>query len=376
MLPLWLMIAYFDYPYEVNLSIFVVCLSVLPNSLAYVCESAFIAAEKMEYIAVIIFMENLIRVLISIYLLHEGYGLKDLFIVLLFSKIAVFSVYFCLLNRVLGRFRFIFNREKMSDLLGHASIFFPSTILFLIFSRGDQILLSKLTSFKSLGYYTAAYRIIEAVSLLSSSIIVASAPTISRFYHRSLQSFIELCRIEMKYIILILCPAMVYLFFFSDWMIGILYSSAYQASIPVLKILAFSVLFSIMDQFFSIILISSDNQKNDLKASIAGSATYLFLLYILIYKWDIVGSAVATLTALVFQSVVRYIFIFKNISGMKIITVLFKPVFCAAVMFLSFYCLYDYGYPVAIAASAVVYVSMLFILRIISFKEFSALYAK
>jgi O-antigen/teichoic acid export membrane protein len=192
-------------------------------------------------------------------------------------------------------------------------------------------MLSKLTSFEDVGFYTAAYRILEVCLLFSSTVIYAVLPAMSRYYKESKEKLKDLAVKTIKYIFTLVLPAVLIVFVYADKIIPLFYTVKYAPSILVLKILIFQAILVGFDQVLTGLLFSAGRQKQDFQVICLSSIIYIVLLFMFITRFGLYGAALATLVSMFIQLAIRLIYTRKFIFSFNIMPVVLKPFFFAAI---------------------------------------------
>ncbi|KPM30953.1 Polysaccharide biosynthesis export protein [Croceitalea dokdonensis DOKDO 023] len=169
-----------------------------------------------------------------------------------------------------------------------------SAVTVILYLKIDQLIIGFLLDNKSVGVYAAASRISEmfyAVPVIISSVYYPKIVELKRNFikQRNLLRYF--------YFIILVITGMVTIFisFFSDEIIIVLFGKGYLLSSQVLKIYAWSILFMALLVSSSKFLLSLNRGDIIFKRSLIGLVSNVVLNFILIPNYGILGAAWATL---------------------------------------------------------------------------------
>ena len=206
-------------------------------------------------------------------------------------------------------FHLTFNKKIAISLLKDSWPLILSGIAIMIYMRIDQVMLQEMIGSEAVGQYSAAVRISEAwyfiPMVISSSLfpaIVNAKKQSEELYYARLQRLYDL----MVWISLAIALPMTFL---SDWVVNLLYGSAYSQAGSVLMIHIWAGVFVSLGVASGRWFITENLQSLSFLRSFYGMVINLILNFILIPKFGVQGAAVATLIS---QVIAAYIFDFFN----------------------------------------------------------------
>ncbi len=172
-----------------------------------------------------------------------------------------------------------------------ASIFILSAVYF----RIDMIMLGIMKGDKAVGIYSAAYKLIEFLSIIPGTICVAALPGLAIDYSDNIEDFRDS---SFKTLALLGGAGAVIgciFYVFSEKIIFFLYGFLFFDSMFSLRILSWVVFFLFLNGYLAYVLIATNNEKS--VALILFFSTILNVLfnYYLIPKYGPVGAALSTL---------------------------------------------------------------------------------
>jgi O-antigen/teichoic acid export membrane protein len=187
--------------------------------------------------------------------------------------------------------------QRVKTLLADSWPLMLSGMAIMVYMRIDQIMLGQLLGDESVGIYTAAVKISEIVYFIPMSIAASAFPAIvevrkrdEALYYRRLQRLYDLM------VALSLAVALP-VTFLSDWMVTLLFGSAYRAAGPVLAIHIWAGVFVFLGVAGAKWYIVENLQKISLLNTSLGAAANIVLNYIFIPRWGVAGAAWATVVS-------------------------------------------------------------------------------
>ena len=229
--------------------------------------------------------------------------------------------------------------ERLQRLIKPTLVIFSITVANQIYINSDITILGYLTSDAQVGLYNAAVKLYNIVKSVMLSIGTVSMPYLA--YHIGKKEydlyslrFVKLC----KMIIWIALPAAFGLFVVGKDAMLLYAGSKYEASGAFLRILAFSIPFSVVGHFFAsscLVLLGEENKI--MIATITGAVLNIVLNLLFIPKY---GTIVAAFTTLLSETVSTAINAF-NIGKLKCVSISavdfidWKTMVASALMFLT-----------------------------------------
>jgi O-antigen/teichoic acid export membrane protein len=168
-------------------------------------------------------------------------------------------------------------------------------VIGLVYFRLDSLLLTWMKGPEANGIYTAAYRLLDAVTDMPGVIVAAMFPTLSRLH---VESRVKLRRAylgAMAMLALLGLPVMLVLIVLARPVILLLYGDAYAASVVVLQLLGVAVFLIFVDTANTMVLYAGDNLRPVVWLSLVTMTANVGLCLALIPPYAERGAAVATI---------------------------------------------------------------------------------
>ncbi|MDM7919566.1 MAG: flippase, partial [Methanosarcina sp.] len=182
-------------------------------------------------------------------------------------------------------------------------VYFKIDVLMLSFLRGDA----------EVGFYSAAYRLTDALVFLPSAFTTSMFPLMSRYFKDSFDSFSFAYTRTFKYLFSAGLLIAVLGTFASEKIILIFYGPEYQKSVIALQILIWATAITFISVLVSSTCVSSGNQQIISKTAILAAFLNVMLNLILIPSNGYAGAAVATVLSVLGSTMFGLFWIHRNL---------------------------------------------------------------
>jgi O-antigen/teichoic acid export membrane protein len=345
-----------DYDNETRTAIIILSLAILPCTVGMFQDSAFVALERMDYIAIGTIAEYALKVGVGISLLLIGYGLEAVLIVAIAGRVLGCLISAYLLRRAGLHMRWRLESATLKNLLRLAPTFLCIGIFATLYWRIDIFMLSKLRTVEDVGYYGAAWRILELAMVVPQSLCLSLYPQISAAALRDLNRLRQIGRGAMRYLLAISLPAAVGIMLLAQPILTLLYGPEFGAAAPALRILILTLVPYVIVRYHAYVLVGADHQRIDLMLNIAMSMVNIVLNLVLIPRYSYLGAAIATFISICVYGLLQYGYLMHKLPG-RAAPLAVPPIVLAAcaIMTLGVWALRDLNLVVVIAAGALLY---------------------
>lgn len=187
---------------------------------------------------------------------------------------------------------FKFPTSLLKEILSSSWPLGVAAFAFLIYSRIDTIILSKLLGDSAAGIYGAASPFPQALIQLGNvPFMVALFPTLTKIYSEDYERFKKAYLKSLGVIAIWSIPASILISLSSPILIPFIFGDKYDQAIQVLRILIFTVPFISMWALLYKILLIMNRQKDYLFISMIGAVSSIILNFILIPQLGLTGAA-------------------------------------------------------------------------------------
>lgn len=329
---IFVVIKILNYPKDTTLAVYIIGLSVILNSFAQTFRSIFRAYEKMEYEALLNILNVIITTSLGISVLYLNYGLIEL--------VSIFFIV-SLLNLVLSSFliikKFIKPEIEMDfnfwrKILRNALPFAITGIFVIIYFKIDIVMLSVIEGDDAVGWYSAAYKMIESLLFIPSVFMISLYPVLSHLYTSSHKNLKKSYYRGFKYLFILGLPIAIGTTILAKEFIYLIYTQNFVNSIDVLKILIWACLFIFLSHITSTVLISINRQNINMYLASIMVVLNISLNLLLIPKYGLLGASISTLITEGMVMIFGFYFVSKFLVFLPLQNIIVKPIISALLM--------------------------------------------
>jgi O-antigen/teichoic acid export membrane protein len=218
----------------------VVCLitfSFLFDTLAYTVFTAFNGVERGDLVGVALAAQRLVTAAIGVAALAAGYGVVAVAGAYVVGSAVGLSASMALLARKVGMPRRALPREARDDLRRRSRPFAGQELLAIGLARVDVLLIAALASQTVVGYYGAAYRLLEATLFIPIALQGAFAAMYTYLDERSDPTIKAVFQRSIKVLLVLLVPCAVPLCVVPGPLLELLFGQSFDAGAGALRAL-------------------------------------------------------------------------------------------------------------------------------------------
>ena len=190
----------------------------------------------------------------------------------------------------------------------------------------DTILLEMLSSDLQVGWYSAGYKLFEALLIFPMIICQAVSPQLSRLFVSDKAEHRNLMRRIFKFAFIISVVVIGCGLIIADDLIVFLYGANYQPAAAGLRILLIGFIFSFLHFVLHAVLISIDQQSALARMSSIGLLFNIIANLLLIPRYGLIGAAAATVASECLIFVLGYNFLKRTNGEIGLISLIWRPV--------------------------------------------------
>ena len=210
------------------------------------------------------------------------------------------------------RFRLILGKLSIKSISPLFKKVWPLAVIFIlsaIYFRIDMMMLEVLKGEKAVGFYAAAYKLIEFLSIIPGTVTVAALPGLSTDFSANIESF----RVSFSRTVTVLgiggASIGLLLYLFSNQIILLLYGPLFSDSVHSLSILSGVVFFLFVNGYLAYVTIAANNDRAVVLILVISTIVNILLNLYLIPRYSHVGAAISTLLSEILM-LLCYIFLF------------------------------------------------------------------
>jgi O-antigen/teichoic acid export membrane protein len=304
-----------QYDMATHTALVIVSFAVLPCTVGALQESSLVARERIGAIAIATATEYVIKVGAGLTLLLAGYGLEAVLILGVAGRIVgcVVCGYFLHKDGIQTRFRL--DSETSRQLLRWAPTFVAIGVFATLYWRIDVFMLSKIGSVEDVGFYGAAWRILELAMVFPQSLCLALYPRISAMARSDGARLTVLGATAARYMFAVSLPIALGATILAAPVLELLYGKAFSVAASTLIALMWTFVPYGFVRYHAYVLVGGDYQRVDLVLNVVMSAVNVLLNLILIPRFGHLGAALATLASICAYALLQYLYLRRNLPG-------------------------------------------------------------
>jgi O-antigen/teichoic acid export membrane protein len=315
----------------------------------------FRANQRPEFELMVRLLFSLSNLLLGLLVLYAGWRLRGVLLVQLINvAVAVIIGTLILAHRPSGRCPVI-----NGSVWGYvaAATPFAGILVSLYFSNQIGIIVLKLfTGTTEVGYFAAALRLFDSLTLIPAAIMGAFLPIMSRLYVRSVGGFARTLRFTVKYLFILSVPLVVLLAILARPIVVFLYGESFLPSAPALRILSLPLLFSFWNYACTNVLIARNEEGPLLWLTWLTAGIHVTANFLLISVFSYLGACLAILTTQGIFGIILYglqLRRYLRVGGL--IKLMAAPVLSGTIMGLAVFLARDWNLLLSISIGLLVY---------------------
>lgn len=348
---------------QVYWAILLLALGLIPSNLSDALTAIFRAYERFEVPALVTTIATFVKVIIGAAVLLLGWGIVGLAATSIVTNVVTLGVLAWLLARTVLRPTRGWSLAGGRSLLHDAFPLMINEFLATAFFRIDQVMLKPMRGSAEVGFYNVAYKFIDGLLILPSSLTLALFPVMSRHAQGAPDALLRTTRFSLRWLLLVALPIALLTTRYAE---GIVLAFGGPEFLPnsaiALQILIWFLPFSFANSLLQYVLIAAGQQHRLTRAYLWGVAFNLVANLLAIRAFGLYGAAAVTALSeiallLPFDWLVR-----RHIGGLPWGAIFGKPALATLAAAVP---LWLGGLPfwLAIPASVLVYATALFLLR-------------
>lgn len=370
---MFVLINILNYPEDIKVLVYLLGLAQIILSISNIFRVTMRAFERMDYEAGVNIITNVLRCSIGLILLYLGYGLIQIGLAFVFISVIDLVVSFLICEKKFIKIKSQFDPSFFKNTIRIAFPIGLLAIFGLIYLRIDIVILEYFKGDAVVGWYNAAYTLILGFRPIPILLMNALFPFMAYETQNSKQILREVYEKAFKLLTIIGLPITVGIFLLADKFIIIFYGQNYLNSITSLQILSWDILLTFLYLCIWFVLVAVNEQNKLATVAGIGALLNIVLNVILIPKYSLVGSSVATIITEFFILLIYISLTFKIGLKIPIIKIFFKPVIAVSVMAIFIYVFNVMNLYLLICCSVLIYFGVFLIIKGFSKEELSLL---
>ena len=347
---------------EAEIAIALLAVSQIPSSLATGLSALFFAFERTEVPAALTIVSALLKATIGAALLLAGLGVAGLGINSIAVNIITLVIFIIAAQRMFN-LRFAIFTPAVPVGLASASQLQPTDpgragdvgqrvahgrgvtllresfplmlnhLLATLFFKVDVPLLEAMKGSTTVGWYSAAYKFIDAFNIVPAYFTQSLFPAMSRMAAQRDESLARSYTLALKLLVILSLPLTVVTAFLAPLMVGILGGDKFLPHGAIaLAIMGWSMPVGWMNSVTNYALIAAGKQQALTRAFIIGLVFNIIANLVFIPQFSYVAAAVVTILSEIMEGAAFYVYVHRHITPVNWFDVLARPTLAAGVM--------------------------------------------
>ncbi|OGS25523.1 MAG: hypothetical protein A2297_08550 [Elusimicrobia bacterium RIFOXYB2_FULL_48_7] len=363
-----IMINVLGYPLETRTIVYLIGASTVINIFSDSFSTVFYAFEKMEYSAVLMMFQRLAPLVAGLFALLTGRGL----IGLSFAYFIVSIISITLIITILSINFFVpkleFDPKFCWKVMKELFLFNLAAIFSIVYFRIGVVMLSKMQGDSVVGWFSAAFKLIESLRFIPISMMGALLPVFSQLFVTNPKKLLADSHRALEVLLVIILPIMIGVLILGDKIIIFLYKDAFSNSIPVFRILIVAEVFMFVNYILTNLIVVCDKQKYNTLINFICCIACVVLNYLLIPKYSYLAVSFTHLAMEIFIFILCMYFLSGCLGTINIFKISAKPALAGLIMGAAVYFVRDLSLFVTVPGGSAVYLAALYLVGGFNFK--------
>lgn len=320
---------------NVNL-FFIVLIAIIFNEFTIAFRYIIQAFEKMKYEMITILLFKIFPVIFLIIVIIFDLKLIGVIFAILISNFLVLIYTIKITYPTYAKFSFKFDKKFSKDIL-IAGFPFCVTILSLqILSNIDTVMLTAFSTLYTVGLYSAAYKLVIALTVFPTILSTTFTPVVFRLYKSNKETLKKLYNKLLVYSSAMAFPLLFGTILFASEIMIFFFGNDYAGGAGVLSILSFSTFFLYYNFILSMFIVAIKKEKLNMVLTFIVLILNVILNYFLINLIGMEGAAISTVVSNMLIAVATYIVIGRKFAFVfplrQIVKILFSTLLMVLVL--------------------------------------------
>ena len=301
-------------------------LALVPGNLSAALSSLFTAYERMEVPAAIATVTTLLKVSLGALALLLGYGFVGLAAVSVAVNIITVAIFFRLTATTFLRPRLEFDPTFNHEMVGLAYPLMLNHLLQTLFFKVDVVLLENLKGAVVVGWYSTAYKWIDALLVIPAYFTMAIFPLMSRYAASARESLLRAYVMALRLLVMTALPIAMATTFIAEELIAILGGAEYLPHGAIaLRIMIWFLPFSFANGVTQYVLIAINQQRWITLSFLIAVVFNVGANLLLIPPFGYPAAAAITIASELVLFIPFYHCVRRNLGPLPLVSLLWRP---------------------------------------------------
>lgn len=280
------------------ISILLLYIGLVPNSISTGLTALFYAFEKAEYPAAISTVTTLFKVTLGLGALLAGWGVVGLAGASIITNVATLLILMRLAWPLIkGHWKPIREKALQRMMIRESWPLMINHLLATVFFKSDVILMEAINGVAVVGSYSTAYKWLDALNIIPAFFTMALLPLMSRQKSEgNISGLVRNYTLGVKILVAIAVPTAVFTTFLGHSLVEFLGGSDYLPEGAIaLQIMIWSILIGWMNSLTQYVLIAVDRQRQITRTFVVAVSFNIIINLILLPRYSYKAAAVTTI---------------------------------------------------------------------------------
>ena len=354
---------------EVTVMVLVACFTLVYSFMEFI-NAFFRANQRPELELAVRSFFSVSNLLLGVLVLYAGWRLTGVVSSQLLSVGLAVLLGTWILLRIAPAVRTHRDRQNLTKYLAAAAPFAGILVALFFSNQIGVIILTPWAGSEEVGYFAAAARLFDALTLIPAAVMGAFLPLMSQLYVQTLSGFVRTLNFTIRYLFILTAPLVVVTIILAPKIIAFLYRQAFAPSVPALQILSGALIFSFWNCASESVLVARNRERPLLKLAWITAGIHVAANLLLIPWFSYLGACWAVLATQGLYSLILFRTLLRRyLSLASLCRLLALPALSAALMSAALIPIRDYSLLMSIPAGLLVYVGALLALGVLSREE-------
>lgn len=312
-----------NYSIDTRILVYIASLTILFSSIGLTFASIFQARLKMKYSVAADVSGKIILVILILTIVSLQGSLVHIITAIVISSFIIFLILF-IFSRKFVKPKFEFDFPYSIKILKSALPLALTVVFVMIYNKIDILMLSLMKTFTDVGYYSSAYKLIEALNIIPMALMMSLFPLMSKYYKNSKESLTVLYERSFRLLLMIGLPIAVGTTLFSKDIIHFIFGNEFLPSASALSILIWAEVILFINLLFINVVISMDKQIITTYITGIMAIVNIVLNLILIPQFSYIGASIATVFTEALGALIIFYYIYTTLIPKSFTTTILK----------------------------------------------------
>lgn len=324
--------SHLGYSAETITSVYLVSLALTPTALNAMIGAIFICHQRAEFVTFTTLFWTILRVLVSLYFLHQGHSVISLVAAFTGTSFLSFFTNLFFYTRHIDKPRWEFNFSFLRDMVRDLRTFVVLAIGGSLFTQSETIILSLFRDEAQVGFYNAAYKLITVWYIIPASYMSVVFPMLTQAYQQSLHKSRTIQEKSIKYLLAVALPLAVGGFAVAHPVIDLFYGPGFEEAVAVFRVIAWHTVLAFINNVLWRVLLARDEQRLALRVQVISGIVRIGLSLFLAPMLGCLGAAWALMGGYVVYTLLHIYYVRRGGTPLSLIRLSWRFAVASAIM--------------------------------------------